>query len=170
MSYSAWSLVYGEQPSVAKWNILGSNDAHFYDFLGANLEWQSYTPTWTNFTVGNGTNTASYTRVGKLVIMRQKLVRGSTTTFSGLVPTFTLPINCDTTLGVGSRPLGNLMLEDLSAGSFLGYYKLASASTVEPVCLTANTTYATVSRISSTAPFTWTTGDYLAGTLMYLGV
>ncbi|TAL08209.1 MAG: hypothetical protein EPO02_13560 [Nitrospirae bacterium] len=29
MSYAAWSVVFGEQPSAAKWNILGTNDAYF---------------------------------------------------------------------------------------------------------------------------------------------
>jgi hypothetical protein len=34
MAYSAWSVVYGEQPSAAKWNILGTNDASFNDGTG----------------------------------------------------------------------------------------------------------------------------------------
>lgn len=39
MSYAAWSVVFGEQPSAAKWNILGTNDASFNDGTGiANLE------------------------------------------------------------------------------------------------------------------------------------
>lgn len=29
MAYSSWSVVFGEQPSAAKWNILGTNDADF---------------------------------------------------------------------------------------------------------------------------------------------
>lgn len=29
MAYTAWSVVFGEQPSASKWNILGSNDADF---------------------------------------------------------------------------------------------------------------------------------------------
>lgn len=29
MAYQSWSVVFGEQPSAAKWNILGSNDSHF---------------------------------------------------------------------------------------------------------------------------------------------
>lgn len=29
MAYASWSVVFGEQPSAAKWNILGSNDAYF---------------------------------------------------------------------------------------------------------------------------------------------
>jgi hypothetical protein len=31
MSYQVWSVVFGEQPTAAKWNILGQNDAGFND-------------------------------------------------------------------------------------------------------------------------------------------
>lgn len=34
MSYNSWSVVFGEQPSAAKWNILGANDASFNDGTG----------------------------------------------------------------------------------------------------------------------------------------
>lgn len=34
MAYNAWSVVFGEQPSTAKWNILGANDASFADGTG----------------------------------------------------------------------------------------------------------------------------------------
>ena len=34
MAYAAFSVVFGEQPSAAKWNILGSNDASFNDGTG----------------------------------------------------------------------------------------------------------------------------------------
>ena len=34
MAYASWSVVFGEQPSAAKWNILGTNDAHFDDLIG----------------------------------------------------------------------------------------------------------------------------------------
>lgn len=33
MAYASWSVVFGEQPSAAKWNILGSNDAHFASYI-----------------------------------------------------------------------------------------------------------------------------------------
>lgn len=35
MAYTAWSVVFGEQPSAAKWNILGTNDAHFNAYIGS---------------------------------------------------------------------------------------------------------------------------------------
>jgi hypothetical protein len=34
MSYQVWSVVFGEQPSASKWNILGTNDASFNDGTG----------------------------------------------------------------------------------------------------------------------------------------
>lgn len=34
MTYTAWSVSYGEQPSSAKWNLLGANDASFNDGTG----------------------------------------------------------------------------------------------------------------------------------------
>lgn len=34
MAYASWSVVFGEQPSAAKWNILGTNDASFNDASG----------------------------------------------------------------------------------------------------------------------------------------
>jgi hypothetical protein len=34
MAYSSWSVVFGEQPSAAKWNILGTNDAAFNNGTG----------------------------------------------------------------------------------------------------------------------------------------
>lgn len=34
MGYAAWSVVFGEQPSASKWNMLGSNDASLADGTG----------------------------------------------------------------------------------------------------------------------------------------
>lgn len=33
MSYSSWSVSFGEQPSAAKWNLLGTNDAEFNSMI-----------------------------------------------------------------------------------------------------------------------------------------
>lgn len=34
MAYASWSVIVGEQPTAAKWNILGTNDASFNDGTG----------------------------------------------------------------------------------------------------------------------------------------
>jgi hypothetical protein len=36
MSYAAWSVIAGEQPTTSKWNILGTNDSSFNDGSGLN--------------------------------------------------------------------------------------------------------------------------------------
>lgn len=36
MAYTSWSVVFGEQPTAAKWNQLGANDAGFKD--GTNID------------------------------------------------------------------------------------------------------------------------------------
>lgn len=42
MAYTAWSVVFGEQPTAAKWNQLGTNDASFNDGTGiSSLEFGS---------------------------------------------------------------------------------------------------------------------------------
>lgn len=41
MAYTAWSVVFGEQPSAAKWNQLGTNDASFNDSTGINLQYNN---------------------------------------------------------------------------------------------------------------------------------
>jgi len=66
MAYTSWSVTFGEQPSAAKWNILGTNDASFNDGTGigdnaiqaASLDTDAislgYTARTTNITVTSG--------------------------------------------------------------------------------------------------------------------
>lgn len=42
MAYASWSVVFGEQPSAAKWNILGTNDAAFNAGAGVTAAGMQY--------------------------------------------------------------------------------------------------------------------------------
>lgn len=55
-------------------------------------EWQSYTPTVSNFSVGNGVTDARYTQIGNTVFVKYRFTIGSTTSFSG-TPVVSLPIS-----------------------------------------------------------------------------
>lgn len=46
MAYTLWSVVYGEQPSAAKWNLLGSNDAYFNDQVGDDFSSGTTSTVW----------------------------------------------------------------------------------------------------------------------------
>lgn len=166
MAYSSWSVVFGEQPSAAKWNILGSNDDHFYGFLGDNLAWQSWTPTFTNLTVGNGTLVSKYTRIGNTVHFRLSLVFGSTSAM-GSGPLFTPPVAFNT--GYSQRQqIGHLAIEDSGTASYFGGVRVrdaASPTEFQLFVYNAGGTYATYTALTSTIPMTWTTND----TLMVVG-
>lgn len=59
MAYQAWSVVFGEQPSTAKWNILGTNDAGFRD--GTNFSNQIISANHLNLSSDTVTITTSQT-------------------------------------------------------------------------------------------------------------
>lgn len=165
MAYSAWSVVFGEQPSAAKWNILGSNDAHFYSFLGDNLAWQSWTPTGTNFTIGNGTYACAYIKIGKTVICRFKVTLGNTSSM-GSDPTFTLPLTASAASSAGHL-IGNLYVEDSGTAAYYGVIRITSTTTFALNIQSAGATYVAAAGINSTSPFTWTTNDFVAGYFVY---
>lgn len=52
------------------------------DGTGTSWSWSSWTPTYTNITVGNGTVTAKYIQIGKTVHGRFRLDCGSTTSIA----------------------------------------------------------------------------------------
>lgn len=145
MAYTSWSVVFGEQPSAAKWNILGTNDASFNDGTGIadgaikpehlingsstlnTWAWDSWTPTWGgSFTVGNATVTARYCQIGKTVNFRIHLTGGGTTSGAGgIVPTFTFPVTTAANYAT-ITPIGLVRLGGAAASP--GYVRISSTT------------------------------------------
>jgi hypothetical protein len=63
--------------------------------------WESFTPTWTNLTVGNGTVVTKYVRIGSMVTYTGKITIGSTTSISGFV-NVSLPVTAQDSFLTGS--------------------------------------------------------------------
>lgn len=57
MAYASWSVIAGEQPTTAKWNILGTNDAAFNNGSGLPTAASATATVATN----ESTNSGSYT-------------------------------------------------------------------------------------------------------------
>lgn len=187
MAYQSWSVVFSEQPSAAKWNILGTNDASFNDGTGigavltnSNLStssgalggaWQSWTPTLSGrFTDGDWTKACKYIQIGKTVICKFSITATDATPMAGGT------IDCIFTLPVTATALSNTA--DLQILGMLNEFDGSSLVTLCSVLLTSTTTAKIRSQddsatgvtgiaITSTTPWTWNSGDEMAGTFIY---
>lgn len=115
-------------------------------------EWVTYTPTFANFTLGNGTVTAKYIQQGKMVTVSLFVTLGSTSSVSATGGIqFSLPVAYASTarftgtarMAVGSTFVGSL----IASGSNAIIYVNNASATYETVTLTTNA-----------IPGTWTTG------------
>jgi hypothetical protein len=122
----------------------------------------TYTPTFTNLTVGNGTLTAEYFRVQNVVSVTVAVVFGSTTSISGDV-TVTLPIA--RAGGQGLR-LATAQYNDPGVQNFNGtvFFSTSVLTSCNPRTLGTNNN---IGFLSSTVPFTWATGDNLHFSAQY---
>jgi hypothetical protein len=121
--------------------------------------WTTYTPTYTNFTLGNGTvNWAKYEQVGRTVTVKFKVTLGSTSVM-GSAPTISLPATAVDTSGA----VGTGLCFDASAGNIWPTTAvMISTSTVGTYVGLASGTFLAYSVVSNTQPFgvAWTTSDY----------
>jgi hypothetical protein len=130
--------------------------------LGIESAWTAYTPTITNFTLGNGTVIARYKLIGKTLLLQCKIVFGSTSSISGS-PIFYMPFsakisNMQGTANILIQDFGTAYFKAMSADGAGGYFYIYAES--------ANSTYVRDTGISSTVPMTWTTNDSLSMTLL----
>lgn len=142
-----------------------------YDLLDGIIgtaAWASYTPTWTNLSVGNGTVVAKYVKVNKTVIARLSLVFGSTTSVSGDV-IFTLPVTRAAFAGsAGLMPIGQGGALDASVpAAFSAVICTPSTTTANFRFMNSSATYVTRDGATASVPFTWTTSDELAAQIVY---
>jgi hypothetical protein len=127
----------------------------------------SFTPTLGGITIGNGTIVTKYCTVNELVHYYGKITFGSTTTFTSGNANFTLPFAVDTATAAATT-IGTAYFYDVSTGAFYaGQPALATTSIAYGGVNTANGQYVQWGGWSSTAPFTWATGDYYSFNMTY---
>lgn len=123
--------------------------------------WGTYSPTWGNVTVGNGTSVGYFKRIGKTTFFRAYLTWGSSTSASGGI-TVTIPgtmIADYNRSGYTEQVIGLAGFLDSGAAAYPGQVTFASTTTVTPRALKADATYTTQAGISSTIPFTFGSAD-----------
>jgi hypothetical protein len=126
------------------------------------LEWvdgaTTWTPTYSNLTIGNGTVTAKYTRVGKMVTAFFALTFGSTTAITANYASFTLPFTPVT----GGLLAGFGHYEDAGVADYYGGFYFGGATVFPTRALTG-----AWNGIDATAPFTWATNDKISVSITF---
>lgn len=168
MAYVAWSVSFGEQPSAAKWNILGTNDAYFDGLIGSGTAWTAWTPTWTNLTVGNATVAAYYQKFGKTVNAKLLYSHGSTSSVSAGGVGFSLPVTSTSTAYLAYvTPIGVGSIYDPGSFMYYGLVFWGSTTTARLRISDVSATYGKVTDFDTTTPFTMSPGDNISASFTY---
>jgi hypothetical protein len=146
----------GTVPTVlAGYVPTGDDWGNFTGELSAlNGAWTSYTPTLTGITIGNGTVTTLYRRIGKTVDYRGNITWGSTTS-SGGNWNLSLPVTPFVVPGgIGAAYLSRNSPATVQVGAAALF-----GSILFFISGTAN--------VASAAPWTWATSDQLLWSITY---
>jgi hypothetical protein len=114
----------------------------------------AFTPTFTNFTLGNGTVDASYVLVNKLCFVTLKVTLGSTSSVTGAI-TVNLPFTAASSILLGD----NAVINDTGTANFVGVVYQVSTTQILLSLQNVTGTYPQRANTSATAPMTWTTND-----------
>lgn len=129
---------------------------------GSGWAWQSWSPTPTNFTLGNGTMTGNYIQIGKTVFCKLKIVLGSTSVM-GTNPTFTVPVT-PTSYYTTNTIMSLGLISMVTAGlTYNGYVTLDAGTTyLRPLVMKSDSTYVgQATSLTAAVPGAWTTSDFL---------
>ncbi len=123
-------------------------------------EWRTdWTPSYTNFTPGNGTVMARFAKSG-LVVAQFQIEFGTTTTVDGSNPTVSLPLTAADNFADLTRTNLSGGIADESGGStFPLVVRLETTTSMSASVLRADATYLSLNNITATVPFTWGTDD-----------
>lgn len=131
-----------------------------WEYLGKLGAWNTYTPSNTNITVGNGTQVARWVRgPGRTVHVAYDLTFGSTTAFTG-VAIIGLPIAAS----ASGRRAGSAWLLDSGTSDYGAFVRHEASAATVAITPTAG------GQVDSTSPFTWTTNDRLSFSHTYESV
>jgi hypothetical protein len=128
-------------------------------------ESSTYTPTYTNFSLGNGSVVARFVRVQNLICVSTRIACGSTSAFTGTGMTISKPITGSTN---NTGVLGTVLFVDSSTGQiFFGPVQNTSTTSVNLNLFLTSTTYAEVAFTTASIPMTLAANDVISLNYVY---
>ena len=149
----------GEVLTAAFWNAnVRDNSLELAPFFAA---WTSYTPSWTNLTVGNAVVTARYFQIGKSVFYFGSIVWGSTTSATASTTLVSLPVTAiSSNFDLAN---GSLFIGDSGTRGYVGVCAPQSTTTM----IFHHSESGNFGDVNATAPFTFGVADFLKWSLIY---
>lgn len=124
-------------------------------------DWKTWTPSWTNLTVGNATNAGYYALIGKTVIFRIKLIFGTTSSM-GSSPYFALPVAAKN-YGAGVNRIAEVVYRDTGTAYYAGTVYMGTGGTLGSLWIyNAGGSYVGYTDPAATTPFTWANTDEIS--------
>src|SRR5882757_9716464 len=126
---------------------------------GSGWGWQSFTPSWTNLTIGNGSQVTKYIQIGKTVFFKVTVAIGTTTSIAGNISI--APPTTPAADYVARMPFGLAHFEDSGVAPYEGTVRFLSSSIIEILVYNSSSTYLQPSSVTATVPFTFGSGDII---------
>lgn len=137
------------------------------NILFTNAAWTSWSPSWTNLTIGSATVSGAYFQIGKIVHGRLNVIFAADTSITG-TPTFTLPVTSISYPGTAAlNILGVMQILDSGTAVHTGSIVWASTTTAQFRYFSVSGSLVVATTITSTAPMTWTTNDVIGISITY---
>lgn len=134
---------------------------------GTGWAWQTFSPSFTNFAIGNGTVVARYTQIGKMVWVYINAILGTTSTVSGSI-SFTPPVSASSTYNsTGNAVIGFGALNSGAVGAIAAPFFGGSNATLQIGYFAASSTNNNLTATSATTPGTWAVGNNFTATIIY---
>lgn len=132
-------------------------------FTGIQAAWTSYTPTLTGITLGNGTLSFAWSRVGKTIQVRGAFNAGSTTTYSATTLAFSLPVAALASYAtVGRTAVGAAFIDPTSGTRWPGSAYINTSGTLSFIAGSAANAL-----VTNLVPGTFSTSSTLSFTAEY---
>ncbi len=123
----------------------------------------SFTPTYSGITVGNGTNSGRYLRIGTFVHVLTDFTFGSSSSASGNLELI-LPFTAQSSI---RTYIGSAYILDAGINSYTGLVAKVSTTNARLEVQTAGGTYTNNNAATNTVPFTWGSGDLFYTSYIY---
>jgi hypothetical protein len=124
----------------------------------------TWTPAWTNATVGDGTSTGRYTKIGRTVFVEVDFLLGSTSTIGSSAEINNLPFVAN----AGFQAFGGGSFTDAGNNTHQGSCILVNnTSRLIPMRYSISGAAALQATITATTPFTWAVNDRIRLSAVY---